>query len=63
MDLPEGITSPSQLTIVDSDSCFTAAYGKLLADVLQVTNIKRPNDWSYGSAYNAILKLKKRSSV
>jgi hypothetical protein len=59
MDLPEGITSPSQLTIVDSDSCFTAAYDKLMADVLQVTNIKRPNDWSYGSAYNAILKLKK----
>jgi len=61
LELPVGVDTPTDLTLAESDACFSVAFDRLTSDLLEHTRIKRPNDWSYGSAYNAILKRAKHS--
>jgi hypothetical protein len=63
MELPEDVSSPMELSLTDSDSCFFTAFESLKSDITEHTRIKRPNDWSYGSAYNAIVKVAKKTKL
>jgi hypothetical protein len=96
MELPDGVSSPMELSLPESDTVYNTAFNKLKSDVTndpdsiqeeqqqegsdgggieegasagaaesshlnRIRQVKRRNDWSYGSAYNAIIHAAKRA--